>query len=289
MQKRKPSVTRSVLLSMTLRMAFIPRGVQINAMTVELEALMTDLEALMTDTRSNRAEAKLEQLIGKNDRKVRRSCTKAFLSVRDLEMLEEALRQESASDQRQVKSRKAESLEQVKETIDHQLHDLKKRRSELAAQLTRQMFQEYAFLNSFGEEASLLDIFAKTTLESPKAGAGDCAAPKHFQAAFNRPIQKVDFDQGKPAVTYYKILGTEEQISVSGKVLNPTRAYLYPVTGRTHHLRVHATHSMGVDLAMVGDDLYGKRDKRLCPHAGFLELKYPMTMRRMKFVCDVPF
>jgi tRNA pseudouridine32 synthase/23S rRNA pseudouridine746 synthase len=105
----------------------------------------------------------------------------------------------------------------------------------------------------------------------------------------NRPIQKVDFDQGKPAVTYYKILGTEEQISVSGKVLNPTRAYLYPVTGRTHHLRVHATHSMGVDLAMVGDDLYGKRDKRLCPHAGFLELKYPMTMRRMKFVCDVPF
>lgn len=33
----------------------------------------------------------------------------------------------------------------------------------------------------------------------------------------NRRIQKVDFDQGKPTVTYYEILGTEEQISVSGK------------------------------------------------------------------------
>ena len=97
----------------------------------------------------------------------------------------------------------------------------------------------------------------------------------------NRPMQKVDFDTGKPAVTYYEVLNPSE----SGR----TRIYFYPTTGRTHQLRVHAAHPMGLNLPIVGDDIYGQRDKRLCLHAGFLEITHPATGRRISFTADVPF
>ena len=97
----------------------------------------------------------------------------------------------------------------------------------------------------------------------------------------NRPMQKVDFDTGKPAVTYYEVLNPSE----NGR----TRIYFYPTTGRTHQLRVHAAHPMGLNLPIVGDDIYGQRDERLCLHAGFLEMTHPATGKRVSFTADVPF
>ena len=96
----------------------------------------------------------------------------------------------------------------------------------------------------------------------------------------NRPMQKVDFDKGKPAVTFYEVI----------KVANGrTRIYFYPVTGRTHQLRVHAAHAMGLNIPIVGDDIYGQRDERLCLHAGFLQLTHPITQKRMDFTAKAPF
>ena len=41
-----------------------------------------------------------------------------------------------------------------------------------------------------------------------------------------------------------------------------TRVYFYPITGRTHQLRVHAAHKDGLNTPVIGDDLYGKKEKR---------------------------
>ena len=53
--------------------------------------------------------------------------------------------------------------------------------------------------------------------------------------------------------------------------------------------RVHAAHPDGLDCPIVGDDIYGKREERLCLHAGYLELTHPVTHQRMEFTADAPF
>ena len=104
----------------------------------------------------------------------------------------------------------------------------------------------------------------------------------------NRPMQKVERGpEGKHALTFYEIIkwsGEKTQASQTR-----TRIHFYPQTGRTHQLRVHASHPEGLGMAIVGDDIYGKRDKRLCLHAGFLEINHPHTNQRVAFEAQVPF
>ena len=90
----------------------------------------------------------------------------------------------------------------------------------------------------------------------------------------DRPKQLVDFTYGKPAETDWKIINKE-----NGK----TRVHFYPITGRTHQLRMHAAHKNGLNTPIVGDDLYGKKEKRLHLHAEFIEFLHPTTLKKMSF------
>lgn len=96
----------------------------------------------------------------------------------------------------------------------------------------------------------------------------------------DRPRQMVCFQHGKEAVTI-----AEKREVREGK----TRVYLYPVTGRTHQLRVHVSHPSGLNCPIEGDDLYGKRSGRLCLHAGYLEVTHPVTGKRMIFEIPADF
>ncbi|AUC85988.1 RNA pseudouridine synthase [Polaribacter sp. ALD11] len=96
----------------------------------------------------------------------------------------------------------------------------------------------------------------------------------------DRPKQLVDFTYGKPAETDWKIINKE-----NGK----TRVYFYPISGRTHQLRVHAAHKNGLNTPIVGDDLYGKKENRLHLHAEFIEFFHPSTNERMSFTVDAEF
>lgn len=91
----------------------------------------------------------------------------------------------------------------------------------------------------------------------------------------DRPRQTVDMTNGKTAVTEYCITDVLDD----GKV----RAELHPLTGRTHQLRVHCAHHMGLNSPIVGDNLYGKPDRRLFLHAEMLEFCHPASGRRMTF------
>lgn len=92
----------------------------------------------------------------------------------------------------------------------------------------------------------------------------------------DRPRQLVDFEYGKPAVTRFRSMGD-------------CRVSLWPETGRTHQLRVHCAHKLGLNNPIQGDDLYGSRGVRLCLHAAELTFRHPRTGKLMTFHADVPF
>lgn len=104
----------------------------------------------------------------------------------------------------------------------------------------------------------------------------------------NRPYQLVDFKAGKPAVTRYEVLGVE-QIQISETIHKITRIAYYPQTGRTHQLRVHSAHPLGMNLPILGDGIYGQRKDRLYLHADKLEFKHPITEKIVKIELPAPF
>ena len=96
----------------------------------------------------------------------------------------------------------------------------------------------------------------------------------------DRPKQLVDFTYGKPAETNWKTINKE-----NGK----TRVHFYPITGRTHQLRMHAAHKNGLNTPIFGDDLYGKKENRLHLHAEFIAFLHPTTNEEMSFTVAAPF
>ena len=93
----------------------------------------------------------------------------------------------------------------------------------------------------------------------------------------NRPLQMVDDEWGKPAVTRYEILGSTD---------THTRVAFYPETGRTHQLRVHAAHPDGLNCPIVGDQLYGQAADFMHLHAESLEFRHPHTFQRIKLTSE---
>ena len=119
----------------------------------------------------------------------------------------------------------------------------------------------------------------------------------------NRPYQRVDHEKGKKAVTRYR-------------ALTASRLLLWPLTGRTHQLRVHCAHEEGLGCPIKGDRLYGcspvnsvavedlsqslsaiggqamsadRSGTRLCLHASRLAFLHPLTHEPLVFEWEAPF
>ena len=95
----------------------------------------------------------------------------------------------------------------------------------------------------------------------------------------NRPVQMIDPDKGKRAITNFKRLEVKRGV---------TRLELKPITGRSHQLRLHM---LSVGHPILGDQLYAPDEAyravgRLQLHAQTLELYHPDGGARMTF--DAP-
>lgn len=88
----------------------------------------------------------------------------------------------------------------------------------------------------------------------------------------NRPRQVVDFQHGKKATTHWEVVERGQGV---------TRVHFYPITGRTHQLRVHAAHPLGLGVPIKGDDLYGTPANRLHLHAAYLAFEHPLTKEQI--------
>ena len=105
-----------------------------------------------------------------------------------------------------------------------------------------------------------------------------------------RPRQKVDFNQGKEAHTEYEVVRNNQN--------GTSDLLLYPHTGRTHQLRVHCAHHLGLGRPNVGDLLYGgysvfdnkasepAHPARLCLHALSITFRHPLTAEELTFTSE---
>lgn len=96
----------------------------------------------------------------------------------------------------------------------------------------------------------------------------------------DRPRQMVSQEYGKPALTHYRVLEHLEGYTLIA---------FYPVTGRTHQLRVHAAHRLGLNAPIVGDNLYGVKGQRLYLHAESIEFTHPISGEVMCIENKAPF
>ena len=94
----------------------------------------------------------------------------------------------------------------------------------------------------------------------------------------NRPRQIVCIRHGRPALTTWHIAHH------SGR-----RVRLYPHTGRTHQLRVHAAAAAGLFAAIVGDPLYGRPATRMLLHADRLAFRHPVSGHWIHVESPAPF
>ena len=97
----------------------------------------------------------------------------------------------------------------------------------------------------------------------------------------DRPRQMVHTEHGKPAITDYQVLERPD-----GK---RTRIAFYPRTGRTHQLRIHAAHPLGLHCPIIGDELYGEKADRLYLHAEYLEFTHPITGETVRITKEAEF
>ena len=88
----------------------------------------------------------------------------------------------------------------------------------------------------------------------------------------DRPRQLVCFKHGKSALTHWEVIERKD---------GRTRVIFKPITGRTHQLRVHAAHSLGLNAPIIGDDLYGKVENRLHLHAARIIFSHPVSKEIM--------
>jgi tRNA pseudouridine32 synthase/23S rRNA pseudouridine746 synthase len=122
-----------------------------------------------------------------------------------------------------------------------------------------------------GQVRGLKTYFAllEGVLPIPVGTKGEISLPLSSDY-LNRPCQKVDYENGKEALTIYEVMGEVEMEGQPRTLLK-----LNPITGRTHQLRVHCAHPDGLGMPILGDDLYGKHAKRLYLHAQEVQITTP--------------
>lgn len=96
----------------------------------------------------------------------------------------------------------------------------------------------------------------------------------------DRPRQLVCHEHGKSARTHWKKVSIEDE---------KTRVHFFPITGRTHQLRVHAAHVDGLHTPIIGDDLYGTKADRLHLHAEEIAFVHPGSGEEVTFFVEAGF
>lgn len=98
----------------------------------------------------------------------------------------------------------------------------------------------------------------------------------------NRPLQMYDPVHGKMGTTRWSLIGHEN---------NRSRVHFIPLTGRTHQLRIHAAHELGLGFPIVGDSLYGSGvdGDRMLLHASMLSFIHPVSGERLSYTSTPPF
>ena len=151
----------------------------------------------------------------------------------------------------------------------------------VATSLQRQ-FEEHSVHKTYKARLCPSDISGMNTCipRLKKGDKGQISLP--LSADYDeRPRQKVDFNQGKNAITEYEVTDTHPDGTCD--------VIFRPITGRTHQLRVHAAHHLGMERPIAGDMLYGGQTHgdRLHLHAHSIIFIHPETQKMLSFATEI--
>ena len=134
----------------------------------------------------------------------------------------------------------------------------------------------YTALQSYFQRRDILKRYeAIVESNAPPPSEGQIELPL-LPNPFDRPRQMVDCAHGKPSITRYSV----REVYADGR----TFIDFFPLTGRTHQLRVHAAHPDGLNAPIIGDRLYGGAPaERLMLHAAEIRFLHPITKEEMHF------
>ena len=132
----------------------------------------------------------------------------------------------------------------------------------------RDIFKRYEAILCPNQKSKILNLKSEGQIDLPL-----------LPNPYDRPRQMVSLEHGKPAITRYHI----REHRPDGTLL----VDFYPLTGRTHQLRVHAAHPEGLNAPIVGDRLYGHPAERMMLHAAEIRFVHPITKKEMHFC--IPF
>ena len=153
------------------------------------------------------------------------------------------------------------------------------RTKEAEANLKRQ-FEDHTVRKTYKARLSPAESACRPPAEGDKGPLEPPLSPDYDE----RPRQKVDRSQGKPALTEYEVVS----VGTDGS----TDILFHPHTGRTHQLRVHSAHTLGLGRPILGDLLYGgcgnvrtegPADGRLHLHAFSITFTHPSNGEPLTF------
>ncbi len=171
------------------------------------QRLKTDYQTLSKSGEELIADLRTQFNKARKERKIIRKAAKESQSESDYALLHQSHRQVSLDQQHNIKREQAELtgkiaiLNQEMSNYENELKALKQQRKDKSRALQRRLFNQYQFLNVKGEIKTLLDIFEKRKEETPPAGAGECAAPKLLNFAFQHGLDCIcmgEFWWGQP-------------------------------------------------------------------------------------------
>ncbi|MFT5815677.1 MAG: tRNA pseudouridine32 synthase/23S rRNA pseudouridine746 synthase, partial [Psychroserpens sp.] len=186
--------------------AFLAENRIINNINTEIEQLEHSEPLSVINNQLSAATASYQQeliaqqrlmVASRLQRKQQRSEAIARLVEHDFEQLKASLAGQSIQEKKQLQALKQswqnrlDLLQQALASITSEITKLKKLRKSRSKNLQKKLFAQYQFLNAKSEVKDLNAIFAELPDHTPPAGAGDCAAPKLLQYAYQHNLKPV--------------------------------------------------------------------------------------------------
>lgn len=161
-----------------------------------LASLTENLKLLMLKAEQEIAQFRQQMIENRKTRKTKRSSL-TNLTEDEQKTLPIELSRQSVQDKHQLNSIKASwehkcgLVQQQLDALTNQIDSIKQQRKQVSNTLQHKLFAQYRFLNIRGESRDLTHIFKDAPNQQPPAAAGECAAPKLLQYAFQQQFTPI--------------------------------------------------------------------------------------------------
>ncbi|WP_165156281.1 RluA family pseudouridine synthase [Parabacteroides sp. ZJ-118] len=133
------------------------------------------------------------KMLVKERKRARDLCRQSPLTEEEAALLIKKSQRTNA-EYKQLKKEMQAFVEEEQATVnqlEQEIEQLKQERKRRSAALQHKLFEQFRILNARGEVKDLRELFSPTSQGAPPAGAGECAAPKLLQYAYQHQLEPI--------------------------------------------------------------------------------------------------